>query len=104
MKIIKSKTVKSGTCTLVLPAELNVFNVAQLKNEILEALNTKNLKKLSLNIEGVKEMDSACFQLLIKLKKECDSRGVALELKGSNRAVFDTITIYNMNDFFGLAA
>ena len=104
MKLITSKSVKSGVCTLVLPAELNIFNVAQLKKDIQEGLKSKNLKKLVLDIEGVKEMDSACFQLLIKLKKECDSRSIGLELSGKNRAVLDTITIYNMNDFFDLAA
>ena len=100
MNLIDTDMTKSGICTMKFPAELSIFNVAQIKKEIQEHLPSKKMKTLKLDISNVKEMDTACLQLIVQVKKECDENSIKFLFHGKNSAVMDAISIYNMKSFF----
>lgn len=103
MELIKSKKAKNGTHTLSLSGELTIFNVAQLKSEFDDFLQSGDCENLKLDLSKVSEIDTACYQLIIQLKKLCDQRSIGFVLGTVSPAVQDVINIYNMDEFFNTA-
>ncbi|MEY4505243.1 MAG: hypothetical protein RL154_1540 [Pseudomonadota bacterium] len=57
------------TLTIIIEDELTIYQVENIKKEILK--NFDSVNKVSININEVTKIDSAGFQLLVSLKQTC---------------------------------
>ena len=82
--------------------DLSIYNIEKLHKDILEELKVIN-NTFSLNFEEVSSIDLNFVQMLISLKKYCESKNIALELININtRQVKQMIKTLNLNEFLGL--
>jgi anti-anti-sigma factor len=79
--------------------ELTIFTAADLKAQLVAALETS--PELEINLSQISEMDSAGLQLLIAAKNECQAKNGSLRLTGHSPAVMEVLDICNMAAFFG---
>ncbi len=75
-----SKTAKKGSCVAQLTGDLLIGDVAEAKKQLHECLTAQ--KKLTLDLEGVGDCDTAGVQLLIAFIKGAKSAGVDLTIGG----------------------
>lgn len=83
-----------------LDGELTIYRAAELKTELLQALDTHN-EGLELDLAEVSELDIAGLQVLMLLKLTAQARGVPLRLMRHSPAVLDVFERLNLAAFFG---
>lgn len=88
----------TSTC-LAINRNLTIYNAAELKDELLDALAA--VDQLDLDLSGVEEMDTAGLQLLIVTKQEAVRQNKALRIVQHSPGVREVIDFYNMAAHFG---
>jgi anti-anti-sigma factor len=84
---------------LAVDADLTIYNAADLKSRLLDAVRSR--QTLELDLSRVGEMDSAGFQLLVLAKREAQQLGRTLRIVAHSPAVLEVIEFYNMAAYFG---
>jgi len=84
---------------LALEENLTIYNVAELKRRLLDAVRAP--QSLELDLSGVGEMDTAGFQVLVLAKRESQRLGHALSIVAHSPAVREVIEFFNMTAYFG---
>jgi anti-anti-sigma factor len=84
---------------LVIDYPMTIYNVGQLKEQLINTLASAPLTELDLS--QVNEMDTAGFQLLALAKKESLAGDRELRIVGHSPAVQDVLEFFNMVAFFG---
>ena len=94
MKVkIKKKKRDSGSVSLFLDGEVNVYSVVKLKKHFMNEM--KSSSDLKIDLSDVTLFDTSGFQLLIFLKREAETANkqfVLVNPSGEVRSVFD---LYN---------
>jgi anti-anti-sigma factor len=88
-----------GAVHLILDGPMTIYNVAEIKEQLLEGLKSATI--LELDLSHVNEMDTAGFQLLVLVKRESQAQGQILRIVAHSPAVREIIDFYNMDAFFG---
>ena len=88
-----------ATTRLVLAGELTIYRAAELKSELLGALQPE--RELELDLSGVSELDTCGVQLLMLAKRSADAQGSALRLVGHSPAVLDVFDVFDLAGWFG---
>lgn len=89
---------KDDVCMIVVEKDMTIFNSTELKKLILKPLN--DCSNLKIDLSQVGEIDSSGFQLLMLLKKECESKKIAFQLVDYSNAVRSLLELFNMVDYF----
>jgi anti-anti-sigma factor len=94
-----TKTTTDGTKRLTLNGNLTIYDAAETKKRLINAIRSGAL--LELDLSQVGEMDTAGFQLLALAKRESLKLDHSLRIIGHSPAVMDVIEFLNMAAFFG---
>ena len=94
----KTKT-KNGIHRLPLEGEMTIYNAAEMKARLIEAID--NHKELEIDLARITEMDSAGFQLLLLAKREAGNQKKSLRLSNHSEACLELINLYHTAEFFG---
>lgn len=84
---------------LTLVDDMTIYNAAQQKNVLLDAL--RSCTTLELDLAAVGEMDTAGFQLLVLIKREAGRAGKQAHIVAHSQAVHDVVDFFNMAATFG---
>jgi len=90
---------KQGTHILPLEGELTIYNAAELKPSLIEALHKG--QEMEIDVSKISEMDTAGLQLLLLTKREAVNQNKPLRLINHSDAVLELINLYNMAEYFG---
>lgn len=94
-----TQTTTDGAARLMLDGAMTIYNAAEIKDQLMTALNTASI--LELDLSHVGEMDTAGFQLLVMAKRESQRLNRTLRITGHSPAAQDVIEFFNMGAFFG---
>jgi len=94
-----TQTTTDGAAHLMLDGAMTIYNAAEIKTQLLGALNAAPI--LELDLSHVSEMDTAGFQLLVMIKRESLRLNRSLRIIGHSPAVQEVIEFFNMAAFFG---
>ena len=86
-------------CDVELEGELTIYEAATLKTELFNRI--EKCKAVTINLSNVAEFDTACFQILIAAKRECERKEIEFTMNSHSPAVLEVIELYNMGSFFG---
>jgi anti-sigma B factor antagonist len=89
----------STATVLILEGELTIYRAAELKQELLAALEPGG--PLDLDLSAVTELDTAGVQLLMLAKKVAGERELPLRLTGHSPAVLEVFELFNLGGHFG---
>jgi anti-sigma B factor antagonist len=92
--------VSAPATTLRLDGELTIYRAAELKAELLEALEAAP-DALEVDLSGVSEIDSAGVQLLMLAKRRAQAVQRTLRLVGHSAAVVEVFELLDLAAFFG---
>lgn len=97
--MITIKKKRSGLCEATLEGELTIYEAAELK----EAFEKKfdKCKAITVDLSNVSEMDTACFQVLLAVKRECVEQQKEFTMNSHSPAVLDVLELFNMENYFG---
>lgn len=84
---------------LTLVDDMTIYNAAQQKTRLLEAL--QDCTVLELDLSAVGEVDTAGFQLLVLVKREATRAGKQAPIVAHSQAVHDVVDFFNMAATFG---
>ncbi|MEW6765124.1 MAG: STAS domain-containing protein [Pseudomonadota bacterium] len=90
---------EQGRCRVEIAGELTIYNVAEIRQGLLGAL--QGCDETEVSLAGVSELDTAGLQLLIQLKREAKARGRAIPFADHSRVVLDVLERLGLNTFFG---
>lgn len=79
--------------------ELNIYTVAALRLQLLEALEAAS--EVEVDLSAVGEMDSAGMQLMVAAKREAAQREKTLRFSGHSPAVFDVLELCKLGGHLG---
>lgn len=86
-------------CRLKLSGDLVIYDVAELKSQLLSYLN--QFQHLEINLADVESVDSAGIQLLYLLKREALEADKNLYLVSHSPATLEALELLNMEAYFG---
>lgn len=85
---------EGGRCCLAITGELNIYSVAAVQQELLQAL--ESLQQLDVRMAGVEDLDTAGVQLLLLLKREALRKGKQLSFVQHSLAVREVLNLLNL--------
>lgn len=94
-----TQTTTEGAAHLILDGPMTIYNVADIKQQLLSGLHTATV--LQLDLSHVSEIDTAGFQVLVMAKREAQRLQRELRIVAHSPAVQDVIEFFNMGAFFG---
>ena len=94
-----TETAQSQLRRLAVNEEMTIYQAAQQKQRLLDALASAH--QIELDLSRVPEIDTAGLQLLILLKREAAARGTAVRIVAHSEPVRDAIEFCNMVTYFG---
>lgn len=87
------------THTLRIDGELTIYRAAELKAELLAAVEAH--PAVEIDLAGVAEFDTAGVQLLLSAKRAATARDATLRLVGHSTAVLDVFELMDLSGHFG---
>ncbi|MBF0545292.1 MAG: STAS domain-containing protein [Candidatus Riflebacteria bacterium] len=85
------------TLFFILPTETGIANVEPDMDRVRQAFsNTDGLKTVIMNVDNVKEMDTAYFQLILSLYNTVDELGLEFHLNGESQAFLELLHSYGL--------
>jgi len=80
--------------------ELTIYQAQEIRQHFLGAVGTPG-GAIECDLSGVSELDTAGFQLLVQLKRQCTAAGRELRLKRHSDAVLEVLSLYCAEQYFG---
>ncbi len=93
----------SQALNLNLGSELSIYRAAELKQQLLDALQANAQPGLDLDLSAVEEVDTAGIQLLLLAQREARNRGRRLRLLRPSTAVRNAIELLELDSLLPLA-
>ena len=90
---------KSAATRIDIVGDLNIFNAAELRQRLLDAIVAD--KEVEVDLSRVSEIDSAGIQLMVAAKREAGSRNKVLRFTGHSAAVFDILELCDLAGHLG---
>ena len=94
-----TQTTTDGAAHLILDGAMTIYNAADIKHRLIDALAAA--PTLELDLSHVTEVDTAGFQLLVMIKRESLRTQRTLRIVAHSPAVQEVIDFFNMGAFFG---
>lgn len=94
-----TKTTTDGAKRLTLNGDLTIYDAAEIKKRLINAVRAGSV--LELDLSQVGEIDTAGFQLLALAKRESQTLEHDLHIVGHSPMVREVIEFFNMVAFFG---
>lgn len=94
-----SETVAAADAVLAIGGELNIYRAAELKSELLAALERGT--SIDIDLSGVAEVDTAGLQLLLVALRTAAVRGKALRFLSPSDAVLEALELVNLRFLLG---
>ncbi|HEV7814476.1 MAG TPA: STAS domain-containing protein [Janthinobacterium sp.] len=94
-----TETRQEEAAVLGLDGELTIYRAAELKQQLLAALERAG--PLEIDLSAVTEVDTAGVQLLMLAKQVALQRQQELRLAGHSPAVLDVFELFNLGGYFG---
>ena len=79
--------------------EMNIYSVAALRSQLLDALDAAS--EVEVDLSAVGEIDSAGMQLMVAAKREAAQRQKALRFSGHSPAVIDVLELCKLCSHLG---
>ena len=98
-RMIKIKNKRSGLCEVTLEGELTIYEAADLKQGFEKHID--KCKAMTVDLSNVSEMDTACFQVLLAVKRECVEQQKEFTMNSHSPAVLDVLELFNIGSYFG---
>jgi len=89
-----SNTGADGSAGLALIGELTIYRAAELRTQLLAALDAG--RSLAIDLSGVTEIDTAGLQLLLVTARTALARGVTVQLLRPSDAVVEVLELVNL--------
>lgn len=89
----------NGETVIRIEGELTIYNVIELKMQLLSRLEKPG--DIELDLAKVSEIDSSAVQVFILAKREAAQRSCTLRLVNHSPAVVDIFELYNLGSYFG---
>ena len=90
---------KSAVTRIDIVGDLNIFNAAEQRQRLLDAIGAGNQVEVDLSL--VSEIDSAGIQLMIAAKREAAARNKPLRFIGHSEAVVDILELCDLGGHLG---
>ena len=90
---------QADATVLRLEGELNIYRAAELKDEILRAV--EGAAALEIDLSAIEEIDTAGVQLLMLAKRHAQGMRHELRLAEHSAAVLEVLGTLNLAAFFG---
>lgn len=97
---LKGVNKRTGRCPLLIKGEMTIYQAQELKTSLHSFIN--NYKKFELDLSQVSEIDSSGMQLLLLFRKKATQANGSIKLLACSEAVSNLITLFGMQDWFGL--
>ena len=94
---VRTRTSK-GKCAAKVEGPLTIYAVSEARDKLLKPL--AKCEQMELNLSGVTEFDTAGFQLLTLLKRECLAAGIPFRVKDNSHAIEEVLDMYRYTDQF----
>lgn len=85
---------KKAADRIAIGEDMTIYNALTQKQALVEALTATD--KLEIDLSGVREIDTAGFQLLMLVKKEAHRLGKQAHIVAHSEAVRELIDFYHM--------
>ncbi len=90
----------SESIVMALEGELTIYVAEKFYQEMTEYLN--KYKNIEVDLSKVSEIDTSCYQVLLRAKLLSDKSNNKLELKNISENVVQFFELYNLNDVLGV--
>lgn len=90
---------QNNHCKVTLIGECNIYNVAKLKNSLLQALEAN--QNILIDLEKVNDFDTAAIQLFISAKNTAKKLNKKIKLISHPNCVIAILDLYGLVSFFG---
>jgi anti-sigma B factor antagonist len=90
--------IEGSTCRLEFEGDLTVYEVAEVKPILIDAL--KKHEAVECRLDGVGEIDTAGLQLLVMARLEAMAEGKRLCLGELNSVVAEIVDLFDLAGFF----
>ena len=90
--------IDDGVCEAEVEGELTIYHANDFRKELEKAI--KKAGSFRLDLSGVSEMDTSCFQLLMQAQNACHENDKAFKLTAVSPAVQEVIEIFGMGQHF----
>jgi anti-sigma B factor antagonist len=92
-------TAATGPRQLRIAGEMTIYTAADLKGQIVTALNEADA--LEIDLSEVSEIDTSGLQLLLLVKREAAQHGKSATLVGHSHAVIECLDMCNVTAMLG---
>lgn len=82
--------------TITLAAECTIENTAQVKTEMMSALEQSD--EIMVDLGNVRKLDCAFLQLLTAFRKTADEKKIIVTMKNSTDEIYELFTLYGIKD------
>ncbi|HIJ59003.1 MAG TPA: STAS domain-containing protein [Nitrospirae bacterium] len=89
---------KSDKVIVTIDGEMNIFNAQEITNS-LKNPDIFSLSTLEIDLSMVSEIDSSGFQIIVALKKQCESEGKGFVIKDKSDAVNTLMELYRVSEY-----
>ena len=89
--VIRKKTTGSGM-GIAFSGEMTIYTVGKLRDPLLGYIGQG--KSLALDFSGIHKIDTAGYQLLVTLKRECAKRKIGFEITESGKEVGGILALF----------
>jgi len=86
-------------CLISIDGELTIYNAMEIDKSLLENIN--KYQNISLDLNDVSEMDTACYQLLLQKFLLCKDRGKAFVISTASPQAQEVFELYGDSGMFG---
>ena len=90
---------KEVVTRLDIVGDLNIFNAAEQRQRLLDALDADS--EVDVDLSQVPEIDTAGIQLMVSAKREAAMRNKTLRFSGHSPAVFEVLELYDLSGHLG---
>lgn len=94
-----SEKMQKGNANMI-EGDVTIYHAAGLKEKFLALVNSAN-GDVEIDLSQVSEIDTAGFQLMVMVQRECKKKGKSLRFTNPSDAVKDLFKTYRANTMFG---
>lgn len=91
--------IDKGVCEAIVEGELTIYHVNEFKKELDKSI--KKASTIHLNLAGVSEIDTSCFQLLMQAQTACLENDKELIFVSVSPAIREVMDIFGLERHFG---
>jgi anti-sigma B factor antagonist len=88
----------NGLCKMRIEGGMTIFNVIDLKRDLLDTLNDSS--ELEIDLSQVNELDTAGLQLLILTKREYAALSKSFKIISYSPEVLSVMELFDLKEYF----